>query len=272
MKTIFVLDGNFYLHRIFYATKMRNPTSEQLCNTILGSITKDAIAVKADQILVVFDGSAVFRYDIYPDYKGQRKDNKKKDEIYSHLKQLKRTLKIAGIQYVQKKKLEGDDVIASFVAQNKEKYKIVIGTRDKDMNQCLQTNVTIYDGVYKKKGMVGRGRIISRESLCKDTGLLPAQFLEQQILAGDSVDNIKRLMTAGKAKKGILTYGSIKKWAQQDRTFRRLLKANLEHFKLNKQLVTLRKDATVELEKFVPNHEITSPSYRKWVLSLKESK
>ena len=233
--TISGIDGNWVLHRIFYTQRPTPNFSQAIAYRFLQKICSDSLAAKSTHLVCVFDGSEVFRYDIFPEYKAQRGDNSK---VYEHLPFLRKYLRSAGIHVVQRKKFEGDDVLCALANRYGDDHKVVIHTRDKDSYQYLRPNVTLYDSSFKP-----HPRVVTHKMVPELTGLPPRLMIQYQALVGDGVDNVPKLLTPAPAKKGLLAHGSISAWAKEDKVFRKLVKANRAKLMLNRELVTLRADS-----------------------------
>jgi DNA polymerase I len=82
---------------------------------------------------------------------------------------------------------EADDLIASFVVQNKKTYPNTvfdIFTRDKDLLQLLSENVNIL------KYIEGKITHYTFNHFCQEHNFLPPNYLDYLSLLGDNVDNI----------------------------------------------------------------------------------
>lgn len=237
---VFIVDGNYYLHRLFHTigATSRNP-GRAIAEAFVGKVCTEALSLKAQFLVVAFDGDSVFRYDIYPDYKGQRDDN---SEVYTHLPAVLRRLTTARIPVVQLKKHEGDDVMCSYAHQLHDTHTLYMGVRDKDAYQyLLWDSVVLYDSSNK----VGKTYIplrITRKEVVEKTGLAPEQQTLYQALIGDQVDNIPRLLGPATARKGLLAHKSIKAWCAADSKIDGVLRPAMKQLKLNHQLVTLVPD------------------------------
>lgn len=252
MKTnrIFIIDCNWYLHRVWFVLKGKvgRPMEQALPFALLAMIMKDACLVRASHILVAFDGSAVFRYDLLPTYKANRvkgSEGKTKNDdddmeggkdIYEYLPEVRRYLTNAGVAWVQKKKYEADDVLASAATQYKG--RIYLGSQDKDGYQVLGDTVTMFDSSAKPNP-----RYITKAYAEKRKGVPVDKMVMLQTLIGDKIDNVKQFMTDSKARKIVNQWGSIKEWhTNADEDTKRWIRANQAGLALNKQLVYLVRD------------------------------
>jgi 5'-3' exonuclease len=149
-------------------------------NSILYTIKK----VNPTKVIIALDERIVWRHDIYPQYKANRKGLREKsvidfqkffpvfNDFSEDMKQIFST-----IYFMKVPKCEADDVIAVLVKEKfaKENCDVIIVSTDGDMKQLLQyKNVTQYDPF--------KGRNIS--------SINPTRELELKVLTGDKGDNI----------------------------------------------------------------------------------
>lgn len=259
MKQIcFVVDGNWYLHRVWFTLRTSRPVEEVLPHNFVSLIMKDACAVKATHILIGFDGPNVFRHKIFPDYKGNRDKDKEQTkgnvgddgeegeeggrEIYSYLPAVRAYLEMAGLTWIQPRIYEADDVFSSASHQYGAlpNTKVVGGARDKDSYQSLRPNVVGYDSAADPP------HYITMAYAEKSKGVRVSQMVMYQTLIGDKIDNIPTLLPPAAAKKVIHRWGSFKAWfaggTREDKVW---LRANQVKLALNKRLVEMVKDLSL---------------------------
>lgn len=179
-----------------------------------------------DYVYVVFDGdnSGQLRYNFYHEYKKDRDKNyasseydKKINEYvrkvieYSKRKngEVKKTnpyddkeefermkiivnkmLEELFIRQYSFKEVEGDDVIAYYVAHKLPNEKIVIMSGDRDLSQLISDNVTLYDINLKK--------FITEENFKENYGYHYSNVVTVKIMVGDSSDSIYGVERLGK--------------------------------------------------------------------------
>jgi DNA polymerase-1 len=138
--------------------------------------------------VVLWDGRAQWRYDLFPLYKGTRADNPQKiaETASYHLqqKQIRVALTHLGVQQVLDKDAEADD-LAGYISRKLDANgnHITLITGDKDWQQLVTANVDWLD--HRTNGYVNAANF-------KDvTGYKNSnQFVEAKCLMGDSSDNI----------------------------------------------------------------------------------
>jgi DNA polymerase-1 len=253
MERIFVVDGPWYLNRVFhtYGQKTERSLSEALPKPFIGLVLKDAVKVKATHVLVAFDGNQNFRYELFPHYKASRKEAREEKrkaaedaderyrEVYECLPELRKLCARLGLTFMQHKKYEADDVAASAAVQYvKAGYEVIIGGQDKDGYQVLGPRVRMYDSSAKPEP-----KWITAEKAEKSKGVPVSKMIMLQTLIGDPIDDIPQIITPAKAKAACNKYGSVKAFfgAADDAT-KKILRAKQSQLVINRQLVTLKTD------------------------------
>jgi DNA polymerase-1 len=251
MERIFAIDGNFYLWRTASTYRSRQPIEQILPYNFLSLVTKDALAVQANYLLIAFDGTNIFRYKIDPGYKANRRETSvkvgeaeiTKDTVYSCLPNIFNLLNSVGIPFYQAKKYEADDILASIAYKyhNPDKYLVILGTKDKDAYQYLKPGIRLYDSCLKDKTGKPKPRFITYSDVESMKGLLCEQMIDYQILIGDTIDNIPNIkgITPSKAKQILKQYKTIHNWYKSCKEARELLNPQKDRLILNRKLVTL---------------------------------
>jgi 5'-3' exonuclease len=203
---------------------------------------------------VAFDGARVFRHKLLSTYKGSRRKDKEERLIpdgaveegspYLLLPALLAYLGEHGIPNVQHDLYEADDVLASVAAQTKG--AAVLGSKDKDIYQCLGNGTLQFDSSGKKNGE-RCPIVIDALAVEKKLGVKASQAVDYQTLIGDGIDDVPRIMSPAKASLGLKTYGTIQEWAAADEEVRKLFKARRAELNLNRKLVRLVTDIKISL-------------------------
>ncbi len=115
MKKLFLIDGNSFCYRAYYAIRVLTTSSGQPTNAVYGFVTmlkKLVQQEKPDYLAVSFDlKGPTFRHKRYADYKINRKPMP--DDLVSQLPLIKETLRAYKIPIFEKQGFEADDVIAT---------------------------------------------------------------------------------------------------------------------------------------------------------------
>lgn len=262
MKTLYVADGNWILHRAFYTVnpKHRDPLSALLymfCHLLM----QDALRLRASHFLLAFDGPKVFRYKLYPQYKANRSKDTVESEtregfkdIYEYLNPICSIFTELGIPWIQPDIFEADDVLCSVVKKFASADCFVYcGTQDKDSYQYLNQYCALYDSSHKVNGQ-SKPLIIDCAKAESIKGVKCSQMASYQCLIGDAIDNIPKILAPGQAKKLLANYGSIKNAIKNGYD----LTTSLHDLRRNAKLVTLRSDVSLPnlSELVVPKKEI----------------
>jgi DNA polymerase-1 len=115
---------------------------------------------------------------------------------------------------------EADDVIATLCARHKHTGPVVIVGSDKDLRQCLDEEVVLWDPGQRTE------KLITLQDFRRAEGLSPQQWPDYQALIGDTSDNIPGVPGVGPktAKKLLARYPSLE-----------ALKENLDHLSAAEQ-------------------------------------
>lgn len=205
MKTI-VIDGNYYLYRAYHSSfKADLRTSKGHPSGAFAVFHRmlKPLMTSPNNIIVVFDTEGKnFRFDIYPEYKANRKPCP--PDLILQKKDIRILCRSLGLPVIKHKGVEADDVlgtIARYFTENK--MQLEIHTGDKDIAQFVSPYVTLFDS---KSGVR-----TTLETL-KMRGLTPKQVTYYLALLGDKVDNVPGVPGIGevKAMELLKTYGSLK--------------------------------------------------------------
>ena len=253
-ETIFAVDGNWYLHRIFFTTRTTRPLVDVIPYRLLSMICKDALAVGAKYVVVAFDGPRVFRYKVYPLYKSKRNNGQPSTtdhdfapsselDIYDFLQPIYDLFAQVGIGFFQPKIYEADDVLCSIASKYSNKYRIICGTSDKDAYQYLTDMVTLYDSSFKNPASKKpEPRFLDVAYAEKRKGVRIEQMVDYQTMIGDTNDSIPSVPGFGPvtAQNILNKHGTLQAWySQLEGKEKRDIKAKLEYFRRNRQLVQL---------------------------------
>ncbi len=187
-QNVTIIDG----HNIAYITVFSTIMSDYSDNGVFklwkhSFLTKTFATIndlKSDMVVLAFDTKGSWRYDIYDEYKGNRKQQYGRYPLdkKGFMVALNEMIQIMESQFTQIRTIrgtqcEGDDIIAVLCREvfNHPRYKVTVASGDHDMNQLLsQKNVRQYD-----------------PRKCKYFEVLnPKLELKIKILSGDKSDNI----------------------------------------------------------------------------------
>ncbi|MBN8521583.1 MAG: DNA polymerase I [Alphaproteobacteria bacterium] len=247
---LYLVDGSGYIFRAYFALpqNLTNPEGVPV-GAVLGftnmliKLVKD---IKAPYLAVIFDAARRnFRYDLYDQYKANREDPP--EDLIPQFPLFREATEAFGIPALEVEGYEADDLIATYAAQAvKRGQKVTIVGTDKDLMQLVNDHVRLYDPI--------KGKYLGTEDVIEKFGVPPAQVVDVQALAGDSVDNVPGVPGIGvkTAAQLISEYGSLETLLDRAGEIKQNKRREtlLEHKDkaiLSKKLVTLAADAPVPL-------------------------
>lgn len=220
MSNLRLIDGNSVGRAAHAATKLTAGSlqTQAIFNVVKAS--RDWVMDSAFRPLVLWDGRAEWRYELYPEYKGKRNDTPEKiadREAYNAQKPiLIKMLGLLGIKQVMVGTEEADDLAGYFIRLQRARSpgaKIKLTTGDEDWAQLLGEGVEWQD--HRK-----RDKILTLDNLFDKTGYrTPYAFLEGKALTGDKSDNIAGVGGIGdkKAPEFLAEFGSVREfWRRVD--------------------------------------------------------
>ncbi len=248
-KSLILVDGSSFLFRAYHAIPpLTNPQGEPT-NAIYGvsnMLRKLITDYHSEYITVVFDSPGkTFRNDLYDQYKAHRPPMP--DDLRIQIKPLHELIRAMGLPLIMQSGVEADDVLGA-LAQLAEKqgFKVIISTGDKDMAQLVTDNIILENTMSNTR--------LDIQGVVDKFGVKPNQIVDYLALMGDSSDNIP-----GIAKVGPKTAA---KWLEQYQTLENLvanadkitgkigesLRDGLHQLPLAKQLTTIKCDLNLPYE------------------------
>lgn len=199
---ILIIDGFNLFINCFTANPMMDANGEHVggCAGFLTSMNRIVRETNPDRVMVVWDGQggSLRRRSLYKDYKAGRKpkvnrqyDFGEQDSLGSFERQLgllRKYLTMLPVVDVCVDGVEGDDVIACAVRTFPDEARVVVSS-DKDFYQLIDATVSVYSP--RKK------RLVHRDDVVKELGVLPENLVIARAMVGDSSDNIKGIPGIG---------------------------------------------------------------------------
>ncbi len=185
-KRLFLIDGNSFCYRAFYAIRTLSNSKGQPTNAIYGFMTMLNKIIKdnsPDMLAVAFDMKApTFRHKKFEEYKIHRKPMP--DELVSQMPYIKRLVSAYNIPIYQMEGYEADDVLATIAKKaEKEDVETFIATGDKDALQLVNNHIKVYNT--NKDGL-----IYDAHKVKEAFGVDPDKMVDIMALMGDASDNI----------------------------------------------------------------------------------
>ena len=204
---IYLVDGTAYVYRAYHATRDMARSDGFPTNalyTLLRLLVRLAKEEKPEFLIFFMDGKGPnFRHEMYPAYKAQRSATP--EPLLAQIEPIAEAVGLLGFAVETSEGCEADDRIAALAARFKKERPVVIVGADKDLRQCLDENVFMWDPQGKTD------RILTLDSFREETGFEPNRWPDFQALTGDSSDNIPGVPGVGPktAEKLIQRFGTL---------------------------------------------------------------
>ena len=201
---LYLIDGSSFVYRAFYAYPDLSRSDGFPTNALyitLRTLLKVIKRENPEQACFIMDGKGPsFRQEILDSYKAQRQ--KMPEPLSQQLEPLLEGIKLLGLAVHVADGAEADDVIATLCARHKQTRPVVIVGSDKDLRQCLDESVILWDPGQRTE------KLLTLQKFKQEEGLFPEQWPDYQALIGDSSDNIPGVPGVGPktAKKLLARY------------------------------------------------------------------
>ncbi len=256
--TLYLIDGYALIYRAFYAMISRPLTTSSGENTSapygLARFLVDLLEEHdPDYVGVVFDAGHSFREEVHPEYKATRE--KMPEELEASLPRCRDLVEAFRIPVVEAEDWEADDVIGTLAAQAEEEgLHTVVISGDKDFYQLVDDHLWLLN-----PGRGGHAPVeaewVTRENASERLGVPPEQVTDYLALIGDSSDNVPGVRGIGEktAPKLLDAWGSLEEVLEHREEVsstraRNALEEHGDQALLSKRLVTIKRDAPVELD------------------------
>ena len=191
-KKLYLIDGTSLLYRSYYAIRRLSTSKGFPTNAIFGFLT--ALRKLKDKenphyLAVVFDTAGpTIRHKAYKEYKAHRKPMP--EDLVEQLTYIKRIIKGLNVMMLEKEGYEADDIIGTLARKGqKEGFRVVIVTGDKDFRQLISPQISLWDTM--------KDKVTDYETFKKEYALEPEQVIDLMGLSGDSSDNIPGVRGVG---------------------------------------------------------------------------
>lgn len=247
---IYLMDGSAFIYRGFYANQSMQ-RSDGFPTSALFNIGRIFLKILREEqpkyFVFVLDGPGTnFRHTLFPLYKAQR--SPAPEALIKQIEPIKRLVISLGLCLTVASNSEADDCLASIAHRYRDNYPIVLIASDKDLKQCLDKNVLMWDPASKAE------KITTLKSFKEDEGLLPSQWPDVQAIIGDSSDNIPGipgigLKTAKKIFQDFPSLESIKdNFSSLPLPVQKKFDGHLDAMFLYRQLTTLSTTECIDLQ------------------------
>ncbi|MGB2705393.1 MAG: DNA polymerase I, partial [Candidatus Omnitrophota bacterium] len=251
-KRFFLIDGNSFCYRAYYAIRHLSNSKGQPTNAIYGFIAmikKIIKEEKPDMMAVAFDlKGPTFRHEKFKDYKLKRKPMP--EDLVSQLPYIKRILRAYNIPIYEVQGYEADDVLAT-LAEKCRKAKGIdtfIVTSDKDAMQLVGDRVKVYSP--HKDGV-----IYGEKEVKERFGVAPEGITDLMALMGDTSDNIPGVPGIGEktAIELMKEFKSLERVLKnthkiKSESRRKKIEESRDLALLSRELATIKKNAPIEVD------------------------
>ncbi|NWF76826.1 MAG: DNA polymerase I [Nitrospirae bacterium] len=247
---LYLIDGNSYVYRAYYAIKQLSSSKGLPTNAIFGftnMLLKIIREKSPDAILVAFDSPIpTERHRIYEEYKAQRPETP--DDLIEQIPYIKKIISAFNITMIEIPGYEADDVLGTISKRAASQgNEVFIVTGDKDMLQLVDDRIRVYDPM--------KDRVLDKKYIYERFGVVPERIPDFMALTGDAIDNIPGIKGIGEktAKSLLMDFETIDELISQiDRIkkekLRSLISQNADVALLSKKLATLDTYVPINIE------------------------
>ncbi|MDH4232212.1 MAG: DNA polymerase I [Nitrospirota bacterium] len=258
---LYLIDGNSYVYRAFYAIKGLSNSKGFPTNAIYGFTTmllKILREKKPDAIAVSFDSPALTkRHRLFRDYKAQRPETP--PELVQQLPEIRKVISAFRIKIFELAGYEADDIIGTIAKDAAAKgAEVYIVTADKDMLQLVDERIKIYDPM--------KERVLDSAYVEEKFGVGPERVTEYMALTGDATDNIPGIKGVGEktARELLSCADSIEALLEhpeqiQREKLRKMVTDNKDIVRLSQKLATI--DVAVPVEIDIEEFTLKTPDW-----------
>ncbi|MFN3396587.1 MAG: DNA polymerase I [Thermodesulfovibrionales bacterium] len=247
---LYLIDGNSYVYRAFYAIRGLQNSKGFPTNAIYGftnMLLKIIKEKRPDGIAISFDSPVpTERHRLFEAYKAQRPETP--GDLVRQLPYIRKIIDALNIKVFEIPGYEADDILCTIAKKASEKgIDVFIVTADKDMLQIINEKINIYDPM--------KDRILNSDYVKERYGVTPERIPELMALSGDTVDNIPGVKGIGEktAQELLKDFASLNELIQhpekiKKERIRNLIKENIELIKLSRELAIIKADVPLEFD------------------------
>ncbi|MDA8240521.1 MAG: DNA polymerase I [Nitrospiraceae bacterium] len=258
---LYLIDGNSYVYRAFYAIKSLTNSKGFPTNAIYGftnMLLKIIREKKPDGLAVSFDSPALTeRHRLYGEYKAQRPETP--SDLVAQLPYIREIISGFRITIFEVPGYEADDLIGTIARKAAEEgHEVFIVTADKDMLQLVTDHIRIYDPM--------KERVLGPDYVRERFGVGPERVTEFMALTGDAVDNIPGIKGVGEktAKELLSLFGSLDELLDHPERIKReklreMVASGREIVQLSRKLATI--DTSVPIDVAPQEFRLREPDW-----------
>ncbi|MBI5073600.1 MAG: DNA polymerase I [Nitrospirae bacterium] len=258
---LYIIDGNSYVYRAYYAIKSLTNSKGFPTNAILGftnMLLKIIRDKKPEGLVVSFDSPAMTeRQMMFGQYKANRKEIPA--DLVVQLPHIRKVISALHIKVFEMPGYEADDIIGTIAKRAaSEGSNVYIVTADKDMLQLVDERVKVYDPM--------KDRMLDRAYVLERFGVGPERVTEYMALTGDASDNIPGVKGIGEktAKELLASFASIKELLEHPgriprEKLRAMITGSQEIMLMSQKLATI--DTAVPIDFDVAEFALLEPDW-----------
>ncbi len=247
---LFLIDGNSYFYRAYYAIKKLSTSKGLPTNAIYGFTNMILKIIREKQpncLAIILDSPApTKRHKIYEAYKAQRPETPK--DLIIQIPYIKKIIEAFSIPTFEIPGYEADDIICTIAKRvSSHKIDVFIVTGDKDLMQVINRNIKIYDPM--------KDIIIDEKYVLDRFGVTPERIPEFIAITGDPIDNIPGVKgigekTAKEILKKIENLDDLINHPEkiENERIRKMLIENIENIKMSKFLATIETNIPIDID------------------------
>jgi DNA polymerase-1 len=253
---LFLIDGNSYIYRAFFALPPAVNFAGFPTNATYGFISFMMKLMKRHQpeyLAVVLDaGRQTFRNQMFVEYKRNRRQVP--NGLVLQLPHIRRVLDAFNVTALELQNYEADDLIGTLCATLCDQHcDLIVVSSDKDLMQLITNKVSLFDSVNER--WIGANDVMAR------FGVEPERVPEVLGLMGDVVDNIPGIKGIGRKTAIALMqqfrnledlYGNLDRLQQSHLRgvprLRQALQDGKETAFLSRDLATIKKNVPMQID------------------------
>ena len=186
MKKIYLIDGNSFIYRMFFALPEFSTKDGKIVNAIFWMakfFVNTLVKEKPDYLVFIKDAVwPNFREEIYADYKATR--DRMPDNLRSQIDDISKMISMLKIDIVEVAGYEADDVLWTLATKFKKNKnnQVFILSGDKDLFSLISENVFVYDTMKKI--------VFDSEKTVEKFWVKPEMIIDYLAICWDKADNI----------------------------------------------------------------------------------
>lgn len=254
-ETVYVVDADNIVHRLYHAVPQQISPSGQPVNAVVGWVRAIRSLRKrgARWVLPVFDAPGPnWRHEIYPAYKADRSEDE--PALASQWELVVRSCFAMGLPALATKGFEADDLIAAYTEALVDRdCSVIVCSNDKDLLQLVRGD----DGEPGSVRQLAKGKYVLKlrgpKYVHERFGVEPGRLGDLLALTGDPGDGVPGVEGIGpKTAADILErHGTLERaladWMLTPGKASELLRDGAEVARTSRRLVELRSDAPLPL-------------------------